>query len=122
MTKKTILVADDSPAELRLVVDSLEREGYTVITAIDGEQALAVASASNPSLVILDIIMPKKNGYQVLRQLRTTPATKQMKVMLISSKNHESDRFWGLKQGADAYIGKPFQDDELLRAVGELTS
>lgn len=122
MTNKTILVADDSPAELHQVVESLEREGYTVVTATDGEQALAVASATNPNLIILDIIMPKKNGYQVLRQLRTTTSTKQMKVMLISSKNQESDRFWGLKQGADAYIGKPFQDDELLRTVHELTN
>lgn len=122
MAKGTILVADDSPAELHQVVDSLKREGYTVVTATDGEQALAMASATNPNLIILDIIMPKKNGYQVLRQLRATPSTKQIKVLLVSSKNQESDRFWGLKQGADAYIGKPFQDEELIRTVGELTN
>ena len=71
-------------------------------------------------VVVLDVVMPKKNGYQVCRQLKTTAATQGIKVLLLTSKNQESDRFWGLKQGADAYLTKPFVGDELLASVTKL--
>ena len=100
-----------------MVTTLLEKEGYAVTIAIDGEDALAKVAAQRPPLVVLDIILPKMNGYQVLRHLKTTPETQGIKVILVSSKSQESDRFWGLKQGADDYIAKPYPDETLLAAV-----
>jgi len=88
-----------------------------VLTAVDGEEAIEKAMRDKPRLVVLDIILPKKNGFQVCRQLKTTPETQDMKIVLLSSKSQDSDRFWGLKQGADAYLTKPFEDQQLLSAV-----
>ncbi|HSL21001.1 MAG TPA: response regulator [Vicinamibacterales bacterium] len=116
MSKK-VLVVDDSPTDLQLMSALLKKQGYEVVTAVDGEEALDKAASTLPPLVVLDIILPKKNGFQVCRQLKTTAETSNIKVILISSKNQDSDRFWGMKQGADEYIGKPYRDDELLAAV-----
>lgn len=120
MANQTILVADDSPTELRMVVSALQNKGYQIITASDGEEAIEKATSELPHLAILDIIMPKKNGFQVLRQIRTTPETKEMKVMLLSSKNQESDKFWGIKQGANEYMTKPFDEAALVETVARL--
>ncbi len=120
MANETILVADDSPTELRLVMTALQNKGYRVVTAVDGEDALEKVSRENPKLAILDIIMPKQNGFQVLRKIKTGQDTKGIKVLLLSSKDQESDRFWGLKQGADEYMTKPFEDEQLLAAVAKL--
>ena len=120
MANQTILVADDSPTELRMVVSALQNKGYQILTAADGEEAIEKANRELPRLAILDIIMPKKNGFQVLRQIRTTPETKEMKVLLLSSKNQESDKFWGLKQGADEYMTKPFDEATLVATVAKL--
>lgn len=120
MPNNVILVADDSPTEQRLVVSALTAQGYRVLTASDGEEALAKAEKEKPDLVILDVVMPKKNGYQVCRQLKSTPATQTIKVLLLTSKNQESDRFWGLKQGADGYLTKPFAGDELFASISRL--
>lgn len=116
MSKK-VLVVDDSPTDLQLMSNLLKKQGYEVVTAVDGEDALDKAAATQPPLVVLDIILPKKNGFQVCRQLKTTEGTRGIKVILVSSKNQDSDRFWGMKQGADEYIAKPYRDDELLAAV-----
>src|SRR5262252_199285 len=117
MANQTILIADDSPTELRMVVSALQNKGYQIVTAADGDEAIEKATSALPRLAILDIIMPKKNGFQVLRHIRSTPEMKEMKVLLLSSKNQESDKFWGLKQGADDYITKPFENDTLAEAV-----
>ena len=120
MANQTILVADDSPTEMRMVLSALQNKGYQIITASDGEEAIEKANRELPRLAILDIIMPKKNGFQVLRQIRSTPETKEMKIILLSSKNQESDKFWGLKQGADEYMTKPFEDAALVEMVAKL--
>jgi twitching motility two-component system response regulator PilH len=116
MSKK-VLVVDDSPTDLQLMSALLKKQGYEVVTAVDGEEALDKAASTLPPLVVLDIILPKKNGFQVCRQLKTTAETSGIKVILVSSKNQDSDRFWGMKQGADEYIAKPYRDDDLLAAV-----
>lgn len=113
----TILVVDDSPTDLRLVTAPLQQKGYRVITAVDGEEALARVAQDRPDLIVLDVVLPKKNGFQVCRQLKSTPATQDIKVLLLTSKSQESDRFWGLKQGADGYLTKPFDDEALLANV-----
>jgi twitching motility two-component system response regulator PilH len=116
MSKK-VLVVDDSPTDLQMLVSLLKKNGYEVSTAVDGEEAIDKASATHPPVVVLDIILPKKNGFQVCRQLKTTAGTSDIKIILVSSKSQDSDRFWGMKQGADEYIAKPYQDADLLAAV-----
>src|SRR5262245_30839452 len=113
----TILVVDDSPTELRLVTGALQKQGYQIVTASDGDQAVAKAAATRPDLIVLDVVMPKKNGFQVCRELKTTPETQDIKVLLLTSKNQATDRFWGMKQGADEYMTKPFDEAALLAAV-----
>ena len=120
MPTDTILVVDDSPTETRVVASALQARGYRVITAVDGDDAISKATSENPRLIVLDVVMPKKNGFQVCRQLKTTPATQNIKILLLTSKNQESDRFWGMKQGADGYMTKPFKDDELVSSVSRL--
>jgi twitching motility two-component system response regulator PilH len=120
MAQETILLVEDSPTERRLVSAALQRGGYRVITASDGEEAVAKAGSELPQLIVLDIILPKMNGYQVCRKLKGNEDTQDIKILMLSSKSQESDRFWGLKQGADDYLTKPFVEDELLEAVGAL--
>ncbi len=117
MAKKRVLVVDDSPTDRQVAIMALQKQGYEVTTAVDGEDALEKIAAERPPLVVLDIVLPKMNGYQVLRELKTAPETRDIKVILLSSKNQEADRFWGLKQGADDYIAKPCPDETLLAAV-----
>lgn len=118
-TADIILVVDDSPTELRLLTDPLKTRGYTVITAVDGDEAIQKASAHLPRLMLLDVIMPKKNGFQVCRHLKNSPETKDIKIIIISSKSQESDKFWGMKQGADEYMVKPFDEKTLLANVAK---
>jgi twitching motility two-component system response regulator PilH len=120
MPREKVLVVDDSPTEMRLVTAPLQSRGYTVLTASDGEEAIEKASRERPKLIVLDIVMPKKNGFQVCRQLKTAPDTKDIKILMLSSKSQDSDRAWGLRQGADGYLTKPFNDEELLASVGQL--
>jgi twitching motility two-component system response regulator PilH len=112
-----VLVVDDSPTGRQAAMNLLEKRGYHVTTAVDGADALEKILAGKPPLVVLDIVLPKMNGYEVLRHLKSSEATRGIKVILVSSKSQESDRFWGLKQGADDYIAKPYQDEALLAAV-----
>ncbi len=114
---ETIMVVDDSPTDLKVVTKALQSRGFRVVTAVDGEEAIESAVRERPQLIVLDVILPKKNGFQVCRQLKTTPETQGIKIVLISSKSQDADRFWGLKQGADAYLTKPFEEEELLKAV-----
>lgn len=117
---KTILVAEDSPSQLALLTNALRKNGFETISAIDGEEAISKAESEQPELLICDVIMPKKNGFQVARHLKTQAETRAIKILLVSSKNQESDKFWGLKQGADDYLYKPFDEKSLLSAVSRL--
>ncbi len=114
-----ILVVDDSPTEQRLMVDALKGTDHQIYTADDGEAALEKATTLRPDLILLDVVLPKKNGFQVCRQLKTAPDTESIKIVLVTSKTQDSDRFWGLRQGADDYLGKPFDNDELLQIVAK---
>ncbi|MEM7030401.1 MAG: response regulator [Chloroflexota bacterium] len=120
MHKAKILVVDDSPTHRQLITRPLQSSGYRVVVAMDGEEALEKASRENPDLIVLDVIMPKKNGFQVCRQLRSTSETKDIKIIMMTSKDQPSDRFWGLKQGADQYMTKPFDEQELLDRIANL--
>ncbi len=120
MPNETIMVVEDSPTYLRQISDLLQDRGYHTITAINGEEAMEKAIQDDPTLIVLDVILPKKNGFQVCRQLKTSPATQNIKILMLTSKSQDSDRFWGLKQGADEYMTKPFDENELVTNVTKL--
>ncbi|HVT18334.1 MAG TPA: response regulator [Thermoanaerobaculia bacterium] len=120
MEQATILVVDDSPTDLNLLLAALRPKGYRLLAARDGEEALEKAHLEHPDLILLDVLLPQKNGFQVCRQLKTAPETQDIKIILVTSKTQASDRFWGLKQGADDYLTKPLDDEHLLGAVEHL--
>jgi twitching motility two-component system response regulator PilH len=86
MAQETILVVDDSPTELRIMAGSLREQGYRIVTAADGDEALAQVARERPRLIVLDVVMPRKNGFQVCRQLKTSPETRDIKIVLVTSK------------------------------------
>lgn len=112
-----ILVVDDSLTEREIIKKALEAEGYSVTSVADGEAALKMLDSEKFDLILLDVVMPGKNGYQICREIKKSDFTKDIPVILVTSKGQESDKFWGKKQGADDYIVKPFQIDDLINAV-----
>ncbi len=119
MSEKVILVVDDSPTDRQIAVSVCEGKGFTVETACDGEEALEKAVVIVPDLILLDVILPQKNGFQVCRLLKNTPELENTKVILVTSKSQESDKFWGVKQGADGYLTKPYSDEDLVALIDE---
>lgn len=120
MPKAKILVVDDSPTQLSLMRAPFEQNGYQVITATDGDEAVAMVESENPQLVVLDVIMPKLNGFQACRKIKTL--RQDLPVIILTSKNQKSDEFWGKKQGADVYMTKPFDSEELFATALKLLS
>ena len=114
-----ILLVEDSPTVRYVVAKLLTGQGYEVITAGDGEEAVKFAQDKLPSLIILDVILPKMNGYQVCRRLKATTDTSGIPIIMLTSKGKDSDRRWGMEQGADAYLIKPFEDQALFEAVSQ---
>ena len=113
-----VLVADDEPHLLRLVKFRLEREGYEVLTAVDGESALQVARDQHPDLCVLDVMMPKRSGFDVLRELRSDETCAGMKVIMLTARAQDRDVDVGFSLGADDYITKPFSPQELRVRIG----
>jgi len=116
----TVLVVEDSVSQRQMICDLLKESGLKVTVATDGVEALESIQDRCPDLVVLDIVMPKMNGYEVCRRLKADPKTQNLPVVMCSSKGEEFDRYWGMKQGADAYIAKPFQPKELIGTVKQL--
>jgi two-component system, chemotaxis family, response regulator PixH len=114
---QTILVVDDTLSELELMTRYLREGGFTVIVATDAKDAMAKAVAHKPDAIVTDVVMPGMSGFELCRNLKKTEATQKVPVVVCTSKNQELDRLWGLKQGADVYITKPFTQEDLLRAV-----
>ncbi|HSP71796.1 MAG TPA: response regulator [Gaiellaceae bacterium] len=112
-----ILVADDDEDILALVSLRLRRLGYRVVQATDGEEALAQVAQERPALVILDLMMPRVDGYEVMRRLRAAPETVSLPVILLSARARSADAAAGLDAGADAYLSKPFRAEELAAAI-----
>ena len=116
----TVLVVEDSVTQREMISNLLKGSGLTVEVASDGVEAIDRIKNNCPDLVVLDIVMPKMNGYEVCRRLKADPKTQNVPVVMCSSKGEEFDRYWGMKQGADAYIAKPFQPTELVGTVKQL--
>ncbi|MGA1862368.1 response regulator [Deferribacter thermophilus] len=117
---KKILIAEDSATEREIMKKALEAEGYSIVAVSDGDSALEEVRKNEYDLVILDVIMPGKNGYQVCREIKKDDLLKEIPVVIVTSKGQESDKFWGKKQGADEYIVKPFNIDVLVSTVKKL--
>lgn len=115
-----ILVIEDNPGSLRLLVYTLEHEGYQVITAVNGLEGLIKALEEKPDLVILDIMLPGKDGFEVCYRLRTESQTSHLPVLVLSVKDQEVDKAIALRVGADAYITKPWQRSELLTTMAAM--
>jgi len=112
-----VMVVDDAKSELRLIEGILKTAGLEVVCFPDGEELEERIVLERPDLLLLDIVMPYRNGYEILRSLKRDERTKAMPVVLVSSKNQESDRVWGKRQGADEYLGKPFTAEQLVTVV-----
>ena len=116
-TPKRILVVDDEPDVRELVVYRMRRSGYDVLAAKNGEEALQIALAELPDLVVADVMMPRLNGYELTRRLRDHEQTRGIPVILLTSKSQEADVSAGFDAGADDYLRKPFSPDELVARV-----
>jgi DNA-binding response OmpR family regulator len=116
----TILVVDDAPEILALVETRLRRRGFDVVTAADGEAALIAARARPPDLVVLDIMMPKRNGWEVARALKRDPATQATKIVVLTAIGEQVNEITSPLYGADAYLDKPFDFAELERIIDNL--
>ena len=112
-----ILIVDDSPTEQHVFSKALERQGYDTVVANDGEEALAMAEEVRPDVIVMDVVMPGMNGFQATRRLSRNPATAEIPVVIVSGKGQETDRIWGLRQGAAQYLVKPVKSEELVSAV-----
>ncbi len=114
---KKIFIADDESGFVSTLKSRLEFEGFEVTTAPDGKSTLERIPDEAPDLILLDIMMPEMNGYQVCRELKEDPDTSSIPVLMLTAKSQESDKFWGMEAGADSYITKPFEMDELIKEV-----
>lgn len=114
---KKILAVDDERHIVRLVEVNLQRAGYEVVTAYDGREALEKVKAENPDLVVLDVMMPYMDGFEVLKHLKADPATAEIPVIMLTAKAQDADVFRGWQSGVDCYLTKPFNPMELLTFV-----
>lgn len=112
-----ILIVDDSPSQLLGIQRIVEKLGHQILTATDGAAGVETAKAELPDLVLMDVVMPNLNGFQATRTLARDVATKHIPVILVTTKDQDTDRVWGMRQGAKAYLTKPFSEVELSDAI-----
>ncbi len=121
MPIKHILIVDDSPTDRQFLSELLTRHGYTVSTADNAEAAMQKIRSSPPQLVLMDVVMPGQNGFHATREIARDPATRHLPVIICTSKQQESDRIWGLRQGARDYLVKPVEPEQLLQKIAALS-
>ncbi len=112
-----VLVVDDSPLDQFAISRPLEASGFAVDIASSGKEAVTRLEATHYDVLLLDVVMPDQNGFQLCRQLRGDERYKEMPIIMVTSKDQAADRFWGMKQGATEYVTKPFSDSDLISAV-----
>lgn len=120
MAIQKILVVDDSPTERYFLTDILIKNGFSVSTAENGEEALLKVKSDKPQLILMDVVMPGQNGFQITRAIARDPETNDVPIIICTSKGQETDRIWGLRQGARDYIVKPVDPQELLSKIAAL--
>lgn len=116
----TALIIEDSLTEMEILTACLQRGGFNVATASSGEEALTKLGNTKPDVIILDVVLPGCSGFELCRELKADALTNKIPVVMCSTKSTDMDKFWGMKQGADAYITKPIDQEELVRTVKQL--
>ena len=114
-----ILIVDDSPSQLLGIKRIVEKLGHETLTAEDGAAGVEVAKAEKPDLILMDVVMPNLNGFQATRTISKNADTAHIPIILVTTKDQETDRVWGMRQGAKAYVTKPIKEEELLKALSE---
>lgn len=117
-----VLIVDDSPTDTLAIYGMLKKYGHHFVFADDGLSGIAAAKAKQPDVILMDVVMPEVNGYQATRRLAQDAATAHIPVVMVSSKTQESDRAWGLRQGARAYVCKPATEAELASIISQLVA
>ena len=115
-----ILIVDDSPSQLMGIRRIVEKLGHEAITAEDGAAGVEVCKRELPDLVLMDVVMPNLNGFQATRSITREPTTKHIPIVLVTTKDQDTDRVWGMRQGAKAYITKPFTENQLVEVINSL--
>lgn len=112
-----VLIVEDTPSEMELMSHYLQEGGYSVVGVESAKMALDQAIALQPDVIITDVVMPGMSGFELCRTLKKHPVTEKVPIIICTSKSQEIDRLWGLRQGADVYLTKPFTSEQLIRAV-----
>lgn len=112
-----VLIVDDSPTEVHVLKTMLEKHGYQVSTANSGEEGIEKAKAERPDVILMDVVMPGLNGFQATRQLSRDSGTNAIPIIIVTTKDQETDKVWGLRQGAKDYVTKPASEQELVNKI-----
>jgi len=120
MSMARILIVDDSPSQLMGIRRIVEKLGHEALTAEDGAAGVEAAKRELPDLILMDVVMPNLNGFQATRSITREPSTKHIPIVLVTTKDQDTDRVWGMRQGARAYITKPFSESELADMIQQM--
>jgi len=115
-----ILIVDDSPTEIYTISSMLEKNNYTVLKAENGEDGVNLAKKENPDVILMDVVMPGLNGFQATRQLTRDPETSHIPVIIVTTKDQETDKLWGERQGAKGYLTKPVDEKTLIATIKQV--
>ena len=115
-----ILIVDDSPTEMHILKSAVEEAGHVVITADTGEDGVTRATEDKPDLVLMDVVMPGMNGFQATRKISKNPDTSSIPIVMVTTKDQRTDKEWGLRQGATAYLVKPVNKKDLVAKINEI--
>lgn len=115
-----ILIVDDSPSQLMGIRRIVEKAGHDALTAEDGAEGVDKAKSELPDLILMDVVMPNLNGFQATRAITRDAATRHIPVVMVTTKDQDTDRVWGMRQGAKAYLSKPFSESELTELIDQL--
>lgn len=113
----TVLIVDDSPTELHVLQKMLMKNGFDTMLAEDGEQAIESATTSSPDVILMDVVMPGTNGFQATRKISKNPETAEIPIIMVTTKDQETDRIWGMRQGAAVYLTKPVSEKDLVMKI-----
>ena len=116
----TVLVVEDSSTEREIILGYLQQVGVKVTTAETGEEALEKIQENLPDVIVLDVVLPGRSGFEICREIKSTESMKKIPIIICSTKGSEMDKFWGMKQGADAYLSKPLDQEEFINTVKKL--
>ncbi len=115
-----ILIVDDSPTQMHVLKKILLKHGHEIITAVNGEDGVMVAKAEIPELILMDVVMPKVNGFQATRRISKNASTRHIPIILVTTKDQETDMIWGRRQGAKEYLVKPVDETSMMQVVNKL--